>query len=280
MSHFCVMVIGPNIDKQLAPYQENNMGDCPKEFLKWRDKNGEWHDTKQAALDASGGDKDEVWQENPNRKWDWYVIGGRWGGYFRLKPGKKGKLGDPSTFDRIQGDSRDKTKVDQALKGDIDFDGMRAEEYAEGLAQYDAAASLFPDGKIPQLQRTWQQILNDKTVPNIDEKRKLYHAQPAAVLKNNLRQRKDLTKLQERFAVWGDLEDYACTREEFAQRRANGAISTYAVLKDGQWFAKGEMGWFGMSNDELTETDWLQKFNEMIDALPDDTLLTVVDCHI
>ena len=38
MSHFTVMVIGDNPEDQLAPYQENNMGTCPEEFLEFRDE--------------------------------------------------------------------------------------------------------------------------------------------------------------------------------------------------------------------------------------------------
>ena len=37
MSHFTVMVIGDNPEEQLAPYQENNMGDCPQEYLEFND---------------------------------------------------------------------------------------------------------------------------------------------------------------------------------------------------------------------------------------------------
>lgn len=37
MSHFCVLVVGEDVKKQLAPYQENNMGDCPGEFQKLLD---------------------------------------------------------------------------------------------------------------------------------------------------------------------------------------------------------------------------------------------------
>lgn len=49
---------------------------------------------------------------------------------------------------------------------------------------------------------------------------------------------------------------------------------------NGVWCAKGEMGWFGMSDDELSQDDWNRKVNELIDGLPDDTLMTIVDCHI
>lgn len=41
MSHYTVAIItkgkptGEMIDKLMAPYQENNVGDCPKEYLKF-----------------------------------------------------------------------------------------------------------------------------------------------------------------------------------------------------------------------------------------------------
>ncbi len=37
MSHFTVTVIGSNAEEQLAKFQENNMGDCPKEYLEFFD---------------------------------------------------------------------------------------------------------------------------------------------------------------------------------------------------------------------------------------------------
>lgn len=44
MSHFAVLVIGDDIEKQLAPYQENNMGDCPKEYLVFNDTEDEYRE--------------------------------------------------------------------------------------------------------------------------------------------------------------------------------------------------------------------------------------------
>lgn len=54
----------------------------------------------------------------------------------------------------------------------------------------------------------------------------------------------------------------------------------YALVRDGQWSAKVEMGWFGMSEDSMTQAEWNRKVNELLDELPDDTLITIVDCHI
>ena len=55
-------------------------------------------------------------------------------------------------------------------------------------------------------------------------------------------------------------------------------FTSYALLKDGEWYAKGEMGWFGMSSDE--KENWSEELDKLIKSLPEDTLLTIVDCHI
>ena len=44
MSHFTVLVIGPEdeVESQLAPFQENNMGDCPAEYMEFNDMEDEF----------------------------------------------------------------------------------------------------------------------------------------------------------------------------------------------------------------------------------------------
>lgn len=108
MSHFTVLVIGDHPDKQLAPFQENNMGDCPEEYLKF-------NEDEEADVDEKNG-KRGYW-ENPNRRWDWYLIGGRWTGAFALKPGKNGKVGKPGVMTGPPPNGF----VDQARAGDIDW---------------------------------------------------------------------------------------------------------------------------------------------------------------
>jgi hypothetical protein len=186
VSHFVVIVIGDDFEKQLAPYQENNMCDCPQQYLKffdvepecqdtytqdtlprWKDPDGELHapyaerftnehhnpfgwvqkdavpppevqeyitgivgepppfdsmekqqawwaqhissrtlkpkDYEEVQIpikdtmsftsyieDYHGYSKDEKigkygYWENPNAKWDWYQVGGRYRGYFPVK---------------------------------------------------------------------------------------------------------------------------------------------------------------------------------------------------
>lgn len=79
---------------------------------------------------------------------------------------------------------------------------------------------------------------------------------------------------------WDGVDEYLTPRDQYIQKARDRATVLYAVVKDGEWIAKGEMGWFGMSADSSTQDDWNRKVNEMLDALPDDTVITVVDCHI
>jgi len=45
MSHYTVLVVGENIEEQLAPFQENNMGDCPNEYLEFNDVEEEYNES-------------------------------------------------------------------------------------------------------------------------------------------------------------------------------------------------------------------------------------------
>lgn len=40
------------------------------------------------------------------------------------------------------------------------------------------------------------------------------------------------------------------------------------------------MGWWGCVTDEKDEASWTREFAKLIDGLPGDACLSVVDCHI
>lgn len=52
------------------------------------------------------------------------------------------------------------------------------------------------------------------------------------------------------------------------------------VNKDGEWYEKGEMGWFAITTNEMEEDTWRATFEEYISTVEDDCLVTVVDFHI
>lgn len=95
MSHFAVAVFchaddDAELERLLAPYQENNMGDCPKEYLAFVED-------EDCDVDEETG-KRGYW-ENPNAKWDWWRIGGRYSGWFKTKTGQSVNYGQIGELD-------------------------------------------------------------------------------------------------------------------------------------------------------------------------------------
>lgn len=203
MSHYVVLVIGDCPEEQLEPFDENlvvepyivgEVSEKEKQrmlefYNKERSSN---HDTFDACYAEYGNDWDGnrckkengVWVEystyNPDSKWDWYSLGGRWSGRFiKLKEGATGIVGECGAFGNSVG-------VDQALKKDIDFEKI------------------------------------DKT-------------------------------------------DFI----------------PYAVLYEGEWISRGDMGWWGITlTEHYTDKDWEDKVWELIDSTSDDTLFSFYDLHI
>jgi hypothetical protein len=97
----------------------------------------EWH----------GGSWDDAgnlyYLSNPDAKWDWYQIGGRWTGYFKLKPGAEGELGKQS----LLGSPSEVGTADVAKVKDIDWDGMRAELRAQAEKSWDAYVTKLNSGE-------------------------------------------------------------------------------------------------------------------------------------
>lgn len=57
-------------------------------------------------------------------------------------------------------------------------------------------------------------------------------------------------------------------------------FESFAVVKDGEWFERGEMGWWGVIADEKDPEEWDKQFAQLLKDLPPTAWLTVVDCHI
>lgn len=131
------LIAGENYEEQLAPFQENNMGDCPEEFLDiysytfYSYVNGEQcfecadFSSEEEARECCKNKgvefnvSDGYWT-NSRAKWDWYQVGGRWSGYFVKKADGYGEKGSKSWMD-LRPDTDDNS-VDIVRKGDIDID--------------------------------------------------------------------------------------------------------------------------------------------------------------
>ena len=140
----------------------------------------------------------------------------------------------------IQTDEATVGCVDSARKCDIDFAGMAEQGLQESSENYDKFLEKYE---------------NDKEC-------KTHHPQFD-------------------FGIKGEMIDEVFileTKESYVKRHSG--FVTFSVLKDGQWFERGEMGWWGAISNEKPDEIWDTEFNKLINELPEETLLSVYDCHI
>ena len=219
------------------------------------------HKYGYATLTAEGEVDKVIRRTNPEKKWDWWVVGGRWSGFLKLKPGAHGEAGRKGVIGSCADDGPG--RADATTKGAIDFEGMRDEAGKKAAERWDQAAAAH----CGQSWEPWS-VIGPRTGYD-DVARKTYNEQPAV---------QALRKVFNN--PFHDIDQYLTPRDQFIQQARDSATVLYAFVKDGQWVGKGEMGWFGMSSGDADQGEWSRKVNEMLDALPDDTPITVVDCHI
>jgi hypothetical protein len=285
MSHFTVLIIGPNPEAQLAPFDENLdtpeycKGEVSEEnknrMVEYYTEKGmnpkcldfdKLYPIKGQDWDGGGLRKNPetgIWEEfstyNPKSKWDWFQLGGRWSGLLKLKPMNKGEEDKPGY-------------TDQAFKRDIDFEGMRNEAEATCREDYNKIVAIF-GGTIPTLEHKWETIIDKENsffAPmTIDEKREFYHAQAAC---------KEVEKHKKELGGGFNLDKYQKPIEQLVKEARESAGQTFAIVKDGVWYEKGEMGWWACVTNE--KSNWSEEFAKLLDEIPDDALLSVYDCHI
>lgn len=298
MSHFGILVIGDDIEAQLQPYHEfectgtndryvqdiditaevkalidkesENRGVAAASRMSTREKAlealADWGLEDKIINDARDADRDgehkygfaimldgallkAIKRTNPNKTWDWWLVGGRWSSWLKLKSG---------------------ARADIARKGDIDFEAMRNEAGDRAAAQWDTVRGALQKAGAPVAWTTWEHMRDVAHAGKIEDARNAYKSQPSV---------KTIEAVSE-FSLRPDTDQYMTPRADYIQQARDRATVLYAVVMGGQWIAKGDMGWWGMSHDKVSEADWCAKINSMIDALPDDTVITVVDCHI
>jgi hypothetical protein len=351
MSHFTVLVIGDDVEGQLAKYDENIEAE-PYWRLEAESVADHWatagwieegklpeNPTMEQVVSQCIADWGESLDEykvedgklyqrstyNKLSKWDWYEIGGRWRGFFTLKSGvtvgglkddglrgfpdpavltvgeydgsQSAQLGTPGTGETLairDGEDLGKNyagQADQARKGDIDFELMRVLAGAEAQVEYDTFAAATKDIPSPG---TWVDHyrrhvgdLADREFRDMTESEKETYKAGMDTARETWQAEPFQQTLREAgiHMFFDDAHTYFCLdaadpRSTFIEKAVDRAGSPFAVIKDGEWFAKGDMGWWGIVSDEKDQTTWNKRVRDLIDTLPDDTLLTLIDAHI
>lgn len=214
---------------------------------------------------------------NPNAKWDWYQVGGRYSGRLKLREGKAGKHGRQG-----MGTERGpEGYVDVARKGDIDWAGMADRHEAAAMLLWDAYHRIVGDSPVPEpFNPTFYTGADGEDHAAASDR---YRAQPALV--KIAKACEDLgTKskaIQDLSWIDDYTEEFGCTEAQYRTRARARGLCTYAVVDGvGQWHQRGQMGWFGYSSNEMTEAEWRDQQAALINGADDDCIISIVDCHI
>lgn len=147
-----------------------------------------------------------VKRTNPNKQWDWWVVGGRFSGRLVVS----GRACDHARF------------------GDIDIDEMRHAHRACRASAVAKARAEIAEGKASEVMA---QLLFGEHIFDHD--------------------------YIDRDQAW-----------------------TFAVLKDGRWLERGEMGWWGIVSNEQAPEDWDEAYRIVLASIHDNQHVWIVDCHI
>lgn len=185
---------------------------------------------------------------NPNSKWDWYSIGGRWRNLLLTKIDNEDVIQETGLEDLINRGSNLIKKapegykwVDGAKIKDIDFE--KAMEFRNTYNKAIRFWETYIEGQDPQTEE-------EKEAVKWEIRKKEYYI-------DRYRTKENYAKLESTFTTWALLDKYG-------------------------WHEQGEMGWWGMNNSTRdSELLFIEKFTETLNKPENqDKYLIIVDCHI
>lgn len=203
-------------------------------------------------------------------KWDWYQLGGRFHGFLKLKDTTAPHtMGQPGVFR-----NNPRRDADQTLKGYVDWEGMADEAEEEAAEKYDAIIEAY-GGPVELPERSWEDLSADESFgDDWDKRREVYWNQP------EMKKWKQLERDRIIFSLFEKPEHFAMPREKFLADARQASCVPFAVLVNGVWHERGHMGWWANVTDGKDKTTWVEEVHKILDAVPDDELITIVDCHI
>ncbi len=275
--------------------------------------NGQY--ANEASLFVHEGQVGKWSTRNPKSKWDYWREGGRWHGFWLLNAEGAETLAlaahveaaryealkataEYSEFaailSRLGGkdwdppNSKRGVRANSAIKRHVDLAGMRAEAEDDARKQWTVYVAAVCDAvREHGMGEPWSQIyeramgspIDAPDLPNHDAINRARHEWRVQPYIRALCSHHDLWWINDPHGYFGpDLDEHSC--DAFVKRAGDCAFAPYAVVKDGEWAAKGRMGWFGMSDEQVSQTGWNDRVAALIESLKPNARLTIVDCHI
>lgn len=211
------------------------------------------------GIEDDNGEVIQVFRRtNPNARWDWYVIGGRWRDWLPLKP-------DASLANQIGALFRpevgDRRWTSQARICDIDWAWLEDTARAEAQSHWAVAEPIVT-------RHQWK--AKGEFVKGLKLDDAAYHT----ALSNYYKQRG--LKRVRKALPWGWFPDtFLLGKDGYIERHVEVARSPHDYIQDGVWHTRE-----GSDVYDEYKADWGKQFKAYRDSLDQNTLLTVIDYHI
>jgi hypothetical protein len=229
-------------------------------------------DSERMHYDAATDRAYTLSTRSQNGKWDYWRIGGRWGGYFTTtSPGDLRLFKPERAWDSP--DVLAKDSCDGGPKGLLDLDGMRERAAAKARETHEKWLNLVEGTPEARPWREFAEMIGKIDGYTREQARLEYRTQPRMVALEG--------------SEFGEMWDCPVATHQKPDRvfvelaRAQAVPGFALVTVERKWMAPGEMGWFGASTDsESSRVGYLEVANAYIESLPDSAYLIAVDCHV
>lgn len=201
-------------------------------------------------LVEDGEVKESYFFSNPDAKYDYFCVIGK----------------DPfARFNSAKFRMKDGSEAQYGLLKDLDIDGTIKDAENEYRDEYRQVIKEYGEMK----HTPWSEFL--KRVENkeitIDEARAEYQLQGS------------VKKYMDEHP-FGDPDKFTCTEDEYA---ANATLPFFSANIMGEWYEKGNMGWFAMVSDEKEKSEWKRLIEAALRKAQEDypeEQFHILDCHI
>lgn len=215
---------------------------------------------------------------NPNKRWDWWQVGGRWSGKLLAKNRVEATKGRPGILDA----EYNSNGVDICKVGNLDFEAMRK---INVKVRHDSVFKPLEKKGIAYVDavKVWLEYLDaaedDRAAWQATENYGPYYTWIDNLPDNHPVKVFTRGPVGSAWGNWG-AQIPQTIRDPLQWIDAAPALTSWAYLQDGEWSEKGEMGWFGMSSNDRDPEEWETEVTKRVESLPADYWVAMVDCHI
>lgn len=238
-----------------------------------------------------------VKRTNPNRKWDWYQVGGRFTGLLGAYEPTK----DPRNFESCSACGgtgkrnstpgseagcnvcngkglRLKWAADWVDEGNhmpleaVDWEALKNKQVQERLDMWARVKAQYEKEPIPNMsfleaRKAWAVLAtHSKLAKESGDKRPLWQIIDADPIANSLRN------------ISYGIPDEVVDGEAWANNAE--PLMPFAAIKGSKWYEPRSNRWPGAVAHETDGDTWQGRWRDLIDSAPEGTWVTIVDCHI